>query len=319
MDIQIIFEQIGILSILVIIGIIATKANIINESNKKAIVDLIFNITLPLLIFTTLANIDLTPEILYNSALVFIFSFVSLVLFYYGGIASSKILKLKGNSVPVHILHTLFGNIVLLGFPLINALFPGGDGILYATIFQLASVSLLWTLGINTLSKKKHIHWKENLLNLLNPNTISFFIGFAFMLLPVKLPGILNKPLSGLGESTFYLSMLYIGAMMTAINVKGIFRDWSAFVLSFNKLLLLPVLLIFVMSFTIQLMNITMSFTAIAVVVLESAMPCQVIITILSRKYGQNDLLATKNLFVSSVLCVLTLPVVFWVLKLAFG
>lgn len=313
MDLIIIFEQIGMLAILTLIGVIAYKFKVITEDVKKGIVNIIFNITLPLLIIVTIAKQDLTKEIIQNSGLVILFTYLSLFLFFVGGKLSAKLLKIPNRSAPVHILHTLFGNIVLLGFPLIDALFPNTEALLYAALFQLASVSLLWTLGINTLSNKKHHSWKQNLKNLLNPNTISFFIGLALMFLPFHMPKFIEKPLHGLGECTFYLSMLYIGAMLAELDLKKILKPFHIFILSFNKLLLLPFLLMLLIYILLLVSGVEMSFVAISVVVLESAMPCQVIITILARRYNQDDVLATKNLMVSTILSIITLPLVFWI------
>lgn len=318
MDFIVIIEQISILGILTLIGLVAYKLKVINDSVKNGMVNLIFNITLPFLIIVTLAEQDLTPQIIHNSWFVIIFTYVSLILFYFGGKLTASLLKLPKKSAPVHVLHTLFGNIVLLGFPLIDALFPNSEALLYAALFQLASVSLLWTLGINTLSKKQGEPVLKNLKKLINPNTISFFIGLTFLILQIKLPAVLVKPLSGLGQTTFYLSMLYIGAMLADINIRQVLKPFHILILSFNKLLLLPIFLIAIIYLSMYCFGLKMSFIAITVVVLESAMPCQVIITILARKFNQDDELATKNLMVSTILSALTLPIIFWVLTKIF-
>ncbi len=50
-------------------------------------------------------------------------------------------------------LHITFGNTVLLGFPLIDAIFPETNALLYATLFLLVSSSMVWTLGIYEMTR----------------------------------------------------------------------------------------------------------------------------------------------------------------------
>ena len=308
---HIIIYQIAILAILVVIGIIATKAKIITEGARKGIAGLVFDVTLPLLIITTFARIDVTPAILRNSGLVFLFTYFALAVMYATGDFSARLLRLKNNQRAVFINHHMFGNIVFLGFPLMDALFPGGEGLLYAAVFQLASNSVMWTFGVWVFLKgaggKRNEIWK----NLLNPNTIAFFLGLMIMFFNIGLPDLLYEPLHGLGKSTIYLSMLYIGAMLVQTRVKGIFKKPHVFLFSFNKLLLVP----FVLAITVNLLSYWLfpGFGDIArkVVLLEASMPAMATIVVMAHKFGSDASLATENVFISTILSIVTIPIVY--------
>jgi len=45
--------------------------------------------------------------------------------------------------------------------------------------------------------------------------------------------------------------------------------------------------------------------------VMESAMPCMTLLVILARKYGKDDFYATQNLSISTLLSIVTLPLIF--------
>src|SRR6056297_2642197 len=240
---QIIIYQIAILAILVVIGIIATKTKIITEGARKGIADLVFDVTLPLLIIATFARIDMTPAILRNSGLVFLFTYFALAVMYGVGDLSARLMRLKGNQRAVFINHHMFGNIVFLGFPLMDSLFPGGEGLLYAAVFQLSTNSVMWTFGVWIFLNGKGGRKKEVWSKMLNSNTLAFFVGLIIMFFNIKLPDLIFEPLHGLGKSTIYLSMLYIGSMLYHTKVKGVFRKPHVFLLAFNKLLLIPFIL----------------------------------------------------------------------------
>ena len=70
----VITNQILILAFLALIGVIATKLKVITKEVQNSIASIVFNITLPALIITSVSNVQLNSEILQNSSLVFIFS-----------------------------------------------------------------------------------------------------------------------------------------------------------------------------------------------------------------------------------------------------
>lgn len=317
---EIIIHQILILGIMVLVGVIGTKARVIDESLKDGIARLVFNITLPLMIITTYAKTDLSAELIRNAALVVLFSFLAIMFLFLLGAVSTRLLKLNARQGTIHTLHTMFGNSVFLGFPLVNAIFPGGEAIFYATLFFLVSNSLMWTLGVYVFCRESGKGKGANLKQLLNPNTISFVIGIAIMLLQFEIPEVIMSPLFGIGQTTNYLSMLYIGAMLAHTNIRGTISRSSIYILSFNKLILGPGFLVLFFALLIRLFNIPISPMAFTVVMLEAGMPCMALVVVLAKRFGADDYLATENLFVSTILSIATLPLLYyfiqWVLSL---
>ncbi|MFO8067957.1 MAG: AEC family transporter [Bacteroidales bacterium] len=315
MDTEIIINQILILGIVSVIGVIATKAGIISESLRDGIAKLVFNVTLPLNIFTSFTAMDISSTLLKNGAFVMIFAYIAFALLFFIGKMSAGMLKLEYQQSKIHKLHTVFGNHGFLGFPLLSALFPDGQGIFYASLVFIVSSSLLWTGGVYMLNSSKNVSTRERLFQLFNPNTIAFIIGIFFMLLEIRLPSILQSSLGGLGKTTNYLAMIYIGALLANANIKNIVKNSSVFILSFNKLILVPFILIFLIDFITSLFSFELSHIAKSVVILQAGMPCMAIIVILAKKFKSDDKLATENVFISTVLSILTLPFVYFLIQ----
>lgn len=313
---EIIVDQILILAILVLIGAAAIKFKIISEDLKDGIAGLVFNITLPLLILTNLSELDLTPQIIRNSGLVILFSYIGLFLMFTMGNLSSWIQRLDSGKHTIHVLHSMFGNIVFLGYPLINTLFPGGEGLLYATLFHLSSNSLQWTLGIYLLVRGKKVKWYDHLKHLLNPSTIALILGLIMMVFSIRFPEILLKPLGGLGNTTLYLSMIYIGSILIHTNLKGIFRKWYVIGVSFIKLILTPFLLILILTFLEKLLGFSADKTVLSVVVLQTAMPCMAIVVVMARQFGADEKHATENVVLSTILSLFSLPFIYFLLQM---
>ena len=315
MEFGIITDQIAILGILVLIGIIASKTGIIAVPVKDGLAKIIINITLPLLVLTGISGMDVSVSLLKNSIFTLLFSFLMVVFMGLIGFLSSRLIKLPPKSSSVHLVHTMFGNIVYLGFPLINALFPGGEALYYAMLFHLVTSSVMWTFGISTLQGGIGTSGLHGMKKLLNVNTLAFVLGFLMLTFSLRLPPVMESSLGGLGKTTIYLSMLYIGAMLAGVSWKQAIFSLQSYLLAWNKLILIPLIGLLMYKGLEQFFSFPQDKLAAMVILLESAMPCMANIVVLAKVYGADDKMATQNVFITTLLSILSLPAIFFVLK----
>ncbi len=309
METRIILSQIFILAVVVIIGAIAAKFKVLTPESKDMLSKVIFNISLPLMLFTNFLKLESTPRLLANSMIVILVSgFVILFLFLMGWLAT-RIFKIKGREAAIFRAHSMFGNTIFLGFPLITALY-GAEGLLYASMFQLISNLIMWTLGVVVLTHENGTSWKKNLIRVINPNTIATLTGLLFFLLSIKLPALLIKPLSELGSANTWLCMLYIGAMLAFSNAGDLLGKKSLYIISCNRLLFVPAILISLFAVLSAMAGIAPDKLVTSVIILEASMPCMASVVIMAKELGADDHLAVGNVFVSTLLSIVTLPIV---------
>jgi predicted permease len=313
-----IFQQILVLAIIAVIGVLSVRFKILNNDAKNAIEKIVFFITLPLLIITKLASLEITGQILKNGFQVIVFTYVILVFQIVIGKVSSRWFNLNPSQKTIHLMHTFLGNIVFLGFPLLDALYPGGEAILYAALYQLVMNTVLWTYGIQQLNPAKEKGLFQSLKKLFNPNTIALLIGLSLMILKLKLPGVLDVSLGGVGKATLPLAMIYIGILLATTKLKETVKKWDVLFLSINKLVIIPVLLIILLKAILSYTPFQLNGIAVAVLILEAAMPCMTILVILAKRYGADDQKAMENFFISTVLSVLTLPFIIFLIEKVF-
>jgi len=309
METTIILSQIFILAVVVIIGVIAAKLKVLTPSTKDMLSKVIFNISLPLMLFTNFLKLDATPRLLANSFIVLTVSgFVIFFLLLIGWLAA-RLFNIRGGEAAVFKAHSMFGNTIFLGFPLITALY-GVEGLLYASMFQLISNLIMWTVGVVVLTHGNGTSWKKSLIKVLNPNTIATLAGLTFFLLAIKLPGLLVKPLSELGAANTWLSMLYIGAMLAFSDVGGLLGKKSLYILSMDRLVIAPAILILLFALSASVFGTAPEKLVVSVVILEASMPCMASVVIMAKELGADDRLAVGNVFVSTLLSIITLPLV---------
>lgn len=309
METRIIISQIFILAVVVLIGAIAGKFKVLTIESKDMLSKVIFNISLPLMLFTNFLKLEATPRLLVNSVIVLTVSgFVILFMLFFSWI-TTRIFKITGGEAAVFRAHSMFGNIIFLGFPLITALY-GAEGLLYASMFQLISNIIMWTVGVVVLTHGNGKSWKSSLAKVINPNTIATLLGLLFFLFSIKLPAIIVRPLSELGATNTWLSMLYIGAMLVFCDVRGLLGKKSLYIISLNRLILVPSILISLFVLFAAVAGVTPDKLLSSVIILEVSMPCMASIVIMAKELGADDHLAVGNVFVSTILSILTLPLV---------
>jgi predicted permease len=317
MQTEIIFNQILILAILVVIGIIASKAKVITIDSKDFLAKIIFNITLPLMLLCNFSKINITPEILSNSLIIIgltLFVLLFMLLFSW---LTTRVFKMTNREASIFKAHSVFGNIIYLGFPLINALY-GGEGLLYASMFQLVSNMLMWTVGVIILNQGKKFTLWQNVKHVLNPNTYAILLGFLMFLISIKLPPFLMKSLGGLGDSNTYLSMLYIGSMMFYTTLKGFLNNKEVYILTINKLVLVPVVLLFIFAGINFFFPGKIEILVLSVLLMQASMPAMVNVVIMAKIFGADDQLGTANVFVTTIISLITLPLLLFMIELIF-
>jgi predicted permease len=271
--------------------------------------------TLPAMLFTNFSKINLTPRLLGNSLLCLLLSIGILLFMLSVGWLSSKIYRLKPGDSGIFRIHSMLGNIMYLGFPVISSLF-GNEGLLYASIFALVSNILMWTVGVMTISSGRERSFLQNLKHVFNPNSIAIVAGFILFLLSFKIPKILLDPLSGLGSSNTYLSMMFIGSVIYFASIKKMLGNRSIYILSLNKMILVPLLLVGIFLLLNTILPVKIDNMVISVLVMQAAMPCMVNVVILANYLGEDDSLATANVFLTTILSVVTLPLILLTLGL---
>ncbi|HOF19975.1 MAG TPA: AEC family transporter, partial [Bacteroidales bacterium] len=121
---------------------------------------------------------------------------------------------------------------------------------------------------------------------------------------------IIVRPLAELGSANTWLSMLYIGAMLVFANVGDLLKTKSLYIISFNRLILAPAILVAVFYVFGVFAGLAPDKLVTSVIILEASMPCMATVVIMAKEFGADDHLAVGNVFVSTILSIVTLPLV---------
>ncbi|HEX2925255.1 MAG TPA: AEC family transporter [Ruminiclostridium sp.] len=322
-QIQIIINQIIILTLLGITGFAAGKTGFLPENSHKYISVLILKITMPFLIFTTMGNYTFTRETLTNGWYIFIFGVIFILIAGLVALGPCRIMGIKEKTKNIYVAQSMFGNVIFMAYPLLKAMY-GDLGIVYAIFFNISNDAILWTLGVYLFNRHNSKDWKDNLSHLINPNTLAFIGGIAMIALKFqfgiekseafgKVWGIFYQTFNGLGSTTIYLSMVFIGLILSSIKItdrNDIISKLKYFVLSLFKLIIIPLIAMLFFNIT----RGTFAPFVRRIVVLQLAMPASTIVSALALQYDSDYNAATEGIFVSTILSIFTLPFIVYLL-----
>lgn len=306
MDLTVIIEQIIKLFIVIIIGFAAAKTGYLPAQFKDVISKVIKQITLPLLIITSMMSKELTKDALINTGISALSAVVVIGVLYCVGIFSASLFKLKEPTKTVHSLAGATGNVVFLGYPVISAVY-GADGLYYAMIYGIVNDLFLWSLGVYLINKSAgKTTSKEAFKKLLNPNTIGCIVGIMFMLFGVKFPDIIFDTLSDVGHLTTNLSMIFIGMVLSGVNIGKIYKRVSMFSIIVLKMIVTPIIAAVLFS------KLGIDPILSGAVVLQIAMPAQTVMSIITNEAGSDVSYSAEYIFLSTILSIGILPLVYY-------
>jgi len=320
-----VFRQILILMILGTFGFVAMKRKWVPENAGEVISAVVIRITAPALIFTSMSVKTFGPEKWKAGSILFLSAIIFIIIAYGISKVSSKVMKLSELSSNVYQAQSMVGNVIFLAFPLLNIL-DKENGILYGMFFNMGNDIFLWTLVILLLNGHHKTALKAKLRKIINPNTLAFLFGIIASSIKlgeiVKLNGVTNlfysmsfDALKGVGDTTIYISMLFIGMILANIkfeSFRGMIKTrYSIFVLAFFKLLFVPVL-----ALTVLALLLPGAGLATSVLVLQLGMPASVTIVALAAQYKSDYKYATEILSITTILSLITLPLLVYLLYL---
>lgn len=302
MEFSTIITQIIVLFLIMVVGFFARKRNIINEQVNKGLTEFLLNITLPFMIITSF-NFNFSFDMLQKSGAVLVYTLCIFLISYIIGRILFR--KYPQDIKSVLMFSAMFSNCGFMGFPVIQNIY-GKEGVFYAALFNMPFTILVWTVGIGLYSGEKDFSSIKRAL--LNPGTISVYIGLFLFVFSIKLPAFIYNTLEMVGGMTTPLSMIVIGAMLGSMNIREVFTSLPSYYSTLVRLIIVP-LVVFAM---LKLLGASgMSF---GVLVLISAMPVAANTAIMSEKYGANSGFASKCIFISTVLSAVTIPFIIMLL-----
>lgn len=170
---------------------------------------------------------------------------------------------------------------------------------LYGALFLLPLNCLMYGYG-ESLFRKGGFSFKK----FMNGPMIASIVALILCIFSIKLPYVLAQTCTYIGNVTTPLSMMVIGAGLVKMDVKELL-DIKLWAFTIYKMIVLP--LIYMLSLSIFQIDPLIENT----IILIMCMPVASNSSVYALMYGEDATLASKDIFLTSVSCVVTIPIVF--------
>jgi predicted permease len=294
-----VLSQMAILFLILAIGYIAYKCNVLTTDANKMLSKLVLNISLPCTILYSVMNGSVSAtnsEALYFTLMVL----VSFVLLFLIALPFPLLLRTPKNDRGLIQFLLFFGNVGFMGYPVIQSIF--GDGAaFYVTLFNIPFNILLFSVGIIMVSGN---HAKFNPKLLLTPTLFTSLAAVIIFAFKLTMPQIIVQTTQLVGHITTPAAMLIIGSTLAAIPIKEVFSEWRIYPLTLVRLIAVPVLTWLVLRLFVS------NSLILGVLVVEAGMPTATAAAMLCMAYGGNEKLASKGIFITTLFSIVTIPLV---------
>ena len=314
---MLIFQKMLTLFILMAVGYFMRIRGWITDENSGLLSKIVVNVANPAMIIA--AGLNSASSISNRTLLT---TFVIAVIFY-AVLAVAAPLAVRLMRIPVNMRGTyqcmfIFGNIGFMGIPLITSVY-GSEYALLQAMYNIVFLLLLYTYGVMLLEKEARVisgeqaaedgkavlvdsgvQWKK----MINAGTVACVIAIICFLTKISVPSVLGDSFDMLSSLCAPLSMFSIGASLGTMKPKELVSDMRLNAFIAVRLLLVPIAAVALFRCFITDAMMTRTFYVVV------SVPIGSICALMAEEYHGQKAAAARGVALSTLVSVITLPLV---------
>lgn len=292
---------------LIAFGYLATYTPVFDQAAGRALAAFVFWFAIPIMLFRNMAGQQLPAVLPWGYLLSYYLS--ALAVFAVGMTASRLLFRARLEEQAIMGFGGSYGNVVLLGTPLVLAAF-GPQATLpfflilsFHSVLMFTVVTVVVELGQGGGSELRQLPQRVGQGLVKNPILVALLGGLAFHGLGLTLPHAVDRWAELIGQAAGPCALFSMGASLRAYRIGGAIS--RAAVMMALKLVLLPFL---VWLLATRLFTVEPLWVAVAVI--TAAMPCGVNSYLFAERYKVGQAESAAAIVVSTALSVVTMSLI---------
>lgn len=290
------------------LGFLLEKGKVVKSQDTKILSELIVLVATPALMFNSIMD-SFDINLLSNFSIVLVFSLIQVLVSLSISYLSIKLFNVDETKQNLFMCGSTFSNIIFIGLPVIVSLY-GPSAVALILVFDFGITVSFWTIGMLILRKNSILKKTLTLKPLLNWPLLALVLSFLLALLGIRPPDIMLEITDILGNIAIPLSLLVIGITIGAFSSKTKTVDYSIILISLIRLFVSPLIIFFLIYF----LNIPILIKQVLVIL--SALPTMMSLAIVAHKYQLNHQYATSIIMVTTLVSLISVPIVIYVLEI---
>ena len=280
------------------IGFVLTKKGILTDVGIKQITELVLRVAVPCLIINSYQR-KFDPAMAKNLGIAILFSLAIHILYIL--IVPLIFRKKPDKTDRINKFSVIYSNCGFMALPLIDSLY-GSEGVFYAVAYVTVFNVLYWTQGIYIYTNDiKQLSVKKAILN---PGVLGVIVGMILFFTQITLPLPIGKTVEFMASVNTPLPMIILGTYLVNLNIRETLKNLSLWVVTALRLVILPVLTIFIISF------LNMETTMSMPLVLACSCPVAAVTTLFAVRYDLDSEYSSQAVSFTTLLSVITIPVI---------
>ena len=288
-------------------GYAVVNAGLMKSSESKSVSVILVYLVIPCVIIKAF-QVDYTPDVQKGLFLAIAAAVAVHILFLLITVPLKKIFQMD----VIEQATSIYSNAGILVIPLVQELL-GQDYVIYSSAYIAVQLILLWTQGKNMLCEEEKLEWKKVFLNV---NIISIIAGIVLFLFRIKLPAGVQDVLGMMNNMIGPLGMLLAGMAIAEVPLKSIFTKKRNYLSVAFRLLLYPVLGLFLMKAIQIVVNLENSSQILLTVYLACVTPACASVTSMAQLYDKDAAYASSLYVLTTLLSIVTMPVMVYLYEM---
>lgn len=290
----IVLKQVIIMFVYMGIGALLFRKDLITKEGSRSLVHVLLYVVLPCVVVKSFC-VQQTAE----NVLGLVVSLAAAAVILALAMAVSHLLLGKD---PIEDFGAAFSNAGFMGFPLVAAVL-GSGAVFYAAGFVALLNVLQWTYGQALLSGDKEMRSMKAIVK--NPLVVSLAIGLLIFFLRIPVPEMAMSTLSAIAALNAPLAMMILGVYLAQTKFISLFTSPRLYWVAAVRLLLIPLLTVLV------LRVLPAQFDALRMtLVIVACAPIGSNVAVYAQKLGKNYPYAVQCVCLSTVLSIVTMPLI---------
>lgn len=291
--------QVLILYLIAGVGFVTDKVGLFRQADGKRLIDLLFNVILPIAIIHTFMTMEYNEEHLKGIFVAFICAFATHIFGYLVSLLTFR--KRSKKERGIYHYATILSNAAFLALPLAKSVI-GDEGVFYCSVYVGVFNVVAFTIGIYEISGGEAKLDLKKLI--LNPGSMSVIIGLPLFLLHLNIPYFIEYPMKLVGNCNSPLAMIVFGTFLANSNFKNLVIKKELYFVSFLRLAVIPLCMLGLFYICGVRGDLLVAMT------ISSSAPTATNTAMYAAKYDNDTALGSELAAQSSVLSIATMPII---------
>ena len=299
---QILSGQTIIMFLMILIGYVIFKTHLADHEGNKTVSNILLLVVTPAMLMDTLFSMKYSVRILQGLMVALALGFVS----HFAVIAITGLfLRKKDNDPEIGMERYLavYSNCGFMGIPLVSSVY-GAEAVLYMTGYMIAFNVLTWTHGLIEITGKTSFEkvWK----GLLSPTVVCTVIGIVVFVFQIPIEAHVLRAISYIGAMNTPMGMIVAGIVLAETGLGGIWKKPRIFLVTALKLFVAPAVTFLLLILARKVIGI--SDELFYAILIPAACPAATTGTMMALRYDKDFEFSSQVFVVSTLLSMLTIP-----------